>query len=88
MYNRAFYKLLAALSFVGGIFSSILAIFFFMIMFTRFMFEMRFAEYYFNNDDARDVGFFSWLQQALFSVLQGTCCEPNWEVAAKRLKLR
>ena len=42
-FNRSFYKLLAALSFVGGIFNSILAIFFFMLLFMRFMFEMRFA---------------------------------------------
>ena len=87
-YNRTFYKLLAALSFVGGIFNSILAIFFFMTMFMRFMFEMRFAEYYFNNDEARDVGFFAWIRQAIFSVVKGTFLEPDWDVTEKRLNLR
>jgi hypothetical protein len=38
VYNRSFLKLLDAAAYVGGIFSSILAIFFFMNLFGRFNF--------------------------------------------------
>lgn len=59
-----------------------------MLLFSRFMFEMRFAEYYFNNDTAKDVGFFSWIKQALFAVAQGTRCQPEWEQSEKQVGLR
>ncbi len=42
-YNRTYLKLIDALAYVGGIFNSILAIFFFMGLFGRFYFEMKFA---------------------------------------------
>ena len=54
----------------------------------RFMFEMRFAEYYFNNDAARDVGFFAWLRQGFFGLVKDTPVQPNWEKTEERGKLR
>ena len=49
---------------------------------------MRFAEYYFNHDAAREVGFFAWIRQALFSVVKGTRLAPDWDLTDKRLDLR
>lgn len=42
-YNRVYLKLLDALAYVGGIFSTLLALFFFLGMFMRFYYEMKFA---------------------------------------------
>ena len=42
-YNRSYLKLVDALAYIGGIFNSILAIFFFIEGFNRYFFEMRFA---------------------------------------------
>jgi hypothetical protein len=42
-YTRTYLKLLDALAYVGGIFSSLLALFFFLGMYMRFYYEMKFA---------------------------------------------
>ena len=49
---------------------------------------MKFAEYYFNSNDARGVGFRSWLQQALYSALMSTPLKPDWDQIDRRVGLR
>lgn len=77
-HNRSFLKLIDALAFVGGIFNSILAVFFFMAMFGRYYFEMKFAEYYFNSKEARDVGFMQWIKNCIYDALSSTPLKLNW----------
>jgi hypothetical protein len=87
-HKRAFLKLLDALAYVGGIFNSLLAIFFFMAMFMRFFFEMKFADYYFKCEEAKEVGFFSFGKQMVYGMLSATPFKPNWELNEKRISLR
>lgn len=77
-YNRSFLKLIDALAFVGGIFNSILAVFFFMAAFGRYYFEMKFADYYFNSKEARNVGFMRWVKNSIYNALESTPFKPNW----------
>lgn len=77
-HNRSFLKLLDAVAYVGGIFTSILALFFFMGLYGRYHFEMKFAEYYFNSKEARDLGFFSWVKQTVYNALSSTPLKPEW----------
>ena len=77
-YSRSYFKILDALAYVGGIFSSLLAVFFFLGMYMRFYYEMKFAEYYYNSDDGRNISFFSFIKQGLFGTLSSTSLKPDW----------
>jgi len=79
-YNRKYLKIIDALAYIGGLFSSLLALFFFLGMFMRFYYEMNFAEYYYNSKDARSITFMSFIKQGLFGVLSSTPLKPNWPV--------
>ncbi len=73
---------------MGGIFNSILAVFFFMSLFGRYYFEMKFAEYYFNSKEARGAGFLTWIKQMVYNVLAPTPLRPDWEIMEKRNSLQ
>lgn len=77
-YNRSFLKLLDAVAFVGGIFNSLLGIFFFMNGFGRLMYEMEFTSKYFKDKDARHSGFVSYLKHSVYGALTAVNCRPNW----------
>lgn len=83
-FKRSFLKLLDAAAYAGGMFNTILALFFFMRTYHRFHFEMKFAEYYFNCKEARDIGFLSWVKLNVFNVVSSTPCKPEWPVEEKR----
>jgi len=87
-YTRSYLKLLDVLAYVGGIFSSLLAVFFFLGMYMKFYYEMKFAEYYYNINDARGISFLSYIKQALFGVLDSTPLKPDWPVEERRISLR
>lgn len=77
-FNRSYLKLLDALSFIGGIFQTILAVFFFMAGYNRFHFEMRFANEYFKTKETKDNTFKFWFRHSIQGVLKGTKYEPEW----------
>ena len=80
----SYYTLLEALSFVGGIFNTFLALFFFMTLYGEKFIEFLFAQAYFNSKAARNYGFFSFLKQTLYRSLSLCGCKPRWKYVQQR----
>ena len=62
-------KLTAVIAFVGGIFQSLLAVFFFLSVFSRIFFEFRFIKLYLKSELAKRFGFIGYLKQIVFQIL-------------------
>lgn len=77
-YDRVFLKLLDAVAYAGGIFSSLLGIFFFMGGFGQFVYEMEVAYNLFKAKEAQNVGFIQFVKHSAFSVLKSTSLKPAW----------
>ena len=65
-----------ALSYVGGIFESIIGIFSFVLIFSKILYEMRFAKKFFRTKLAKNFNFKNILQQFGYKGLQKIKCEP------------
>ena len=76
------------LSYVGGIFNSILAGFFFMNAFGMAFIELFIAKVYFKSKAAYSFGFFSFVKQTLFNVFTACGCNLKWKNTVERNKLR
>ena len=69
-YVRSYLKILDALSYIGGIFSSILAVFFFIEGFNRYFFEMRFSNEYFKTKETKKIDFITYLKSTTYPILK------------------
>ena len=77
------------LSYVGGIFPTIFAIFFFINYFGASSFEIGFAGSYFNKIEAKHFGVRSYLRYLVYKVLSFINCEPkNWAIVRKQEQIK
>ena len=81
LYKRSFLTILDVISYIGGLFSTLLAAFCFMKIYGRVFYEMLYAKSYFKDKDAQSFGFFSFIKQSVYSLLRSCNCRPNWELA-------
>ena len=88
VYKRSYFTILDALSYIGGIFNALLALFIFMSIYGEVFFEMFFAKVYFRANEVRSFGFVSFIQQMIFTMLKMIKCKPDWDLTEKRYKIR
>lgn len=88
LHNRSFFKVLDALSYVGGIFNTLLAGFFIIKLYGKSFFEMHFAFRFFKKKEANNFGFFSFLKQSIWNVLKKTGYNMEWAKGVIREDLK
>jgi hypothetical protein len=87
--NRSYLKLVDVLSYVGGIFPTIFAIFFFVNYFGTYFFEIGFAESYFKRIEAKKYGMSSYIRYLTYKALSFVNCEPkNWVIIQKQEEIK
>jgi hypothetical protein len=79
VYQTKYLQLLDALSFVGGMFEVMLCIFFFMAVFGRVFFEIKFARKYFKEEVLKTFSIWDLLKQMLYKMLVVFGCPPDWK---------
>lgn len=82
IFNRNYLKLIDILSYVGGIFPSLLGIFFFMNAFGMYFFEMTFAYKHFKCKETKYSHFGQYLKLKIYRIATAMGCAPrNWFIA-------
>ena len=84
VHDRAYYKLVDAASYVGGIFEAMIGLFVFISVFSRLFFEFTFARKYFRSEVLNRFNFAKVLQQLVYKMMKGGKCTPDWREAEER----
>ena len=72
--HRKYLTLIDVLSYVGGIFPALLALFFFMNAFGLYFFEMSFAFMHFHCKEVKKYDFVHFLKKVVYSVFTRLGC--------------
>ena len=78
VFEATYLKFMDAFAFVGGIFESLIGMFFFITAFGRMFFEFNFAKLYLRSDLARGFGFPGYLKQVVYQILTLVNYKVNW----------
>ena len=88
-YRRNFLKFLEIISYTGGIFTSLFALFFFVQYFSMYFFELAFAHQYFKIKEAKNTNFRSYVKFLIFKIVKKVGLPINtWKESEKQQKLR
>jgi hypothetical protein len=87
-YDRSYYKLLSALSYLGGMFQALLGLFLFAGVIGRVLYELSFARTYFQSHVLHRFTLRMLLGQGLYNCLAAYNCAPDWEDHCERLQLQ
>ena len=83
--HRRYMTLIDVFSYVGGIFPSLFAFFFFMKAFGLYFFEMTFASVHFRSRETKGFNFGTFMKQLIYQVLVLLGFRiKSWKIAEKR----
>lgn len=71
--------LLDVLAYLGGIFGTVVGIFFFMSAYGATFFQMMFAAQVFGSKEAKNFGFFRYCKQAAYGIIGSIKKKPDWK---------
>jgi hypothetical protein len=79
---------LDVISYIGGLFPAIIALFFFMKYFGEYLFQVSFAHYLFKTQETESRNFLQYLKKGAYSVLMSFGLEPqSWATTKRQIEI-
>ena len=78
VYDRNYYKLMNAVSYIGGTFQALLGLFVFTGIIGRVLYEMTFAKLYFDDMTMKSFSLRKMFGQAYYNIMKSMECAPAW----------
>lgn len=81
VYSRSYLRLFDVVAYVGGVFQSVVILFWFVRVFLAERLALEMAKLCFKTAEAKNYHLGSFAKQTVFRTLKWINCEPRWELA-------